>query len=416
LLVLLKRGGETNKTRFEQAKTFRLCLARHSPFLYLKGNITYSIYAILFIKLIVIIMVKARRYPIGLIGPDTIDNRDLLLAEHLDEQAEVAPSVMLIDRDTPIERQRFGSCTANAITGVAQFLNKEEYGRDIDLAQRYVYHKTKVISHLWNTEGDFIRNALKALVDYGAPLEEDWAEGTMKWEEYVQEVPPASVEKKALQYRARSYYRVDRTVDAIKRAIDQTRHPLATGMMWNKAFNKPEKDGRLPLPKTGENVGGHAVSIIGYDEDAIWFRNSWGKDWGHNGYFYILVKDWDKYALWDNWVVLDVILGKGLEGWVATDYLQPIDLAKESRLLVKANLNVRDQAGGKLVGQLKSGEEVEILEPPIVKEFLGRKYIWQKVKKVDSKAEELSSFPDDSTTSNPSLLNGTITIWQYSSF
>jgi len=40
---------------------------------------------------------------------------------------------------------------------------------------------------------------------------------------------------------------------------------------------------------TGERLGGHAVTLVGYDdtENAFIVKNSWGKKWGENGYFRI---------------------------------------------------------------------------------------------------------------------------------
>jgi C1A family cysteine protease len=46
--------------------------------------------------------------------------------------------------------------------------------------------------------------------------------------------------------------------------------------------------GEAPLPKAGEQqLGGHAVLAVGYDEDQQRFiiRNSWGSNWGMGGYF-----------------------------------------------------------------------------------------------------------------------------------
>ncbi len=44
---------------------------------------------------------------------------------------------------------------------------------------------------------------------------------------------------------------------------------------------------------TGEKLGGHAISIIGYDDDKkAWIiRNSWSTDWGDKGFAYVDYKD-----------------------------------------------------------------------------------------------------------------------------
>lgn len=44
---------------------------------------------------------------------------------------------------------------------------------------------------------------------------------------------------------------------------------------------------------TGEMLGGHAVSIIGYDDakQAYIIRNSWGQSWGENGFGYVSYDD-----------------------------------------------------------------------------------------------------------------------------
>jgi C1A family cysteine protease len=44
------------------------------------------------------------------------------------------------------------------------------------------------------------------------------------------------------------------------------------------------------MPKHSESVlGGHAVVCCGYDDSKQVFicRNSWGKNWGDSGYFYM---------------------------------------------------------------------------------------------------------------------------------
>ncbi len=44
---------------------------------------------------------------------------------------------------------------------------------------------------------------------------------------------------------------------------------------------------------TGDNLGGHAITIVGYDiKEGYWIcKNSWGTDWGENGFFRIKMND-----------------------------------------------------------------------------------------------------------------------------
>lgn len=55
----------------------------------------------------------------------------------------------------------------------------------------------------------------------------------------------------------------------------------------------------------GDAPDGHCVSIVGYDDDKkrLIIRNSWGADWGENGYCYMpydQYKPWEAYSSMDN--------------------------------------------------------------------------------------------------------------------
>ena len=61
--------------------------------------------------------------------------------------------------------------------------------------------------------------------------------------------------------------------------------------------------------------GGHAFAIVAYDERAFWIQNSWGADWGYDGFWQISYDDW---------------LANGSDVWVAR-LGAPIELrARES--------------------------------------------------------------------------------------
>ena len=68
--------------------------------------------------------------------------------------------------------------------------------------------------------------------------------------------------------------------------------PCTSGMMVYEDFVNFQGDGIYEYDKKSEKVGGHAIVIIGWGEKGgkkYWIvRNSWGEEWGDNGYFKIL--------------------------------------------------------------------------------------------------------------------------------
>lgn len=68
--------------------------------------------------------------------------------------------------------------------------------------------------------------------------------------------------------------------------------PVSTGMVvYPDLYTFDAKNKIYEWNGMGESLGGHAVEIVGWGEEnekKYWIiRNSWGKDWGRNGYFYI---------------------------------------------------------------------------------------------------------------------------------
>ena len=62
---------------------------------------------------------------------------------------------------------------------------------------------------------------------------------------------------------------------------------------WGDIPHGQAGSGMMPYPNTSteELLGGHAVCIVGYDDNLnggrFIVRNSWGTSWGDNGYFYM---------------------------------------------------------------------------------------------------------------------------------
>ena len=65
-----------------------------------------------------------------------------------------------------------------------------------------------------------------------------------------------------------------------------------------------EGDGEFWRQRYGsEFLGGHAISIVGYDKDGFIIRNSWGTGFGKNGYVHMKYEDFKSF--YEIWTIMD---------------------------------------------------------------------------------------------------------------
>lgn len=93
-------------------------------------------------------------------------------------------------------------------------------------------------------------------------------------------------------------------VEAIKTYLVESHHPFTTAIPIFKDFPgdsvAPDFVYHLTIEPTRANMeGGHAITIVGYDDDKHAFRmlNSWGPNWGDNGFMWIDENFIKKYAM-----------------------------------------------------------------------------------------------------------------------
>lgn len=202
--------------------------------------------------------------------------------------ANIPMSVDLREYDSKVEDQgNLGSCTANAITSAYEIMiNIIDPTYHAELSRLYVYYHSRLFSdELDQDSGSYIRDGLKSIKHYGVCTEDLW---------------PYLIENYTNQPRPKCY------LDASKRRITEynilysnyeikeilaSKRPVVVCIeLYNGFANVSEDDPYVPLPKPFDySMGYHAVVIMGYDELKKHFliKNSYGKDWGNNGYAWI---------------------------------------------------------------------------------------------------------------------------------
>jgi len=315
----------------------------------------------------------------GVLAKDPVDIRDYQLSSIQPEAVDLPEEFDLRDKMTSIQHQHWGTCTSHDIDGVAEFLNSRQYGKDIKLSQKFIYINTKKISGLWNIQGDYVRNALKSVCQYGVCLEETFPDiKRLRWSTYIKDRPSEQAYKEALKYKGKTYWAVGKELEDFRQAIYQQKAPVAFSMMWYSSYNKTGPDGKLPLP-VGK-VGGHAISCVGWTKGKLWFRNSYGTSWGLNGYAYIPFNEFDKHDIWNAYVLLDLEESTELTGWVANKYLKQSGGFKRGTKVVptyRLSLRTKPTTNSIRIITLKRGQECEIIDDEVIS---AQGYKWQKIK------------------------------------
>lgn len=202
------------------------------------------------------------------------------------------------------DQGQIGSCTAQAVVGLLEYLWKQAYGRQVDASRMFLYKATRNLLGWTGDTGAFVRTAIKASKLFGACPEEYWPYE----EDRFDEEPTAFCYSFAQNYRSLVYYRLREDVKSLKASLAQG-IPFAFGFTCFESIDDDEvfETGEIPFPKKDEpSVGGHAIVAVGYDDDkrTFKFRNSWGRDWGKNGYGFLPYKYFDAGLADDCWCIL----------------------------------------------------------------------------------------------------------------
>ncbi|MGB1237816.1 MAG: C1 family peptidase [Pseudomonadales bacterium] len=216
------------------------------------------------------------------------------------------------------DQGRAGSCVGWSSVYAARTL-AEKRRLDLSIPQRqlnepfspaYVYNQIKLNPNGCD-DGSYISRALKLLKREGVlPLRE------FPYTDKACHRQPTSSERsragafKIADYRrlSSSQYRSSAHISA-RKALSRG-NPVVIGMLVGETFMRhrgsaavkfKNRDYRALENSQRDGYGGHAMTVIGYDDKkfggAFELVNSWGKDWGNRGFAWLSYKDYNLWVL-----------------------------------------------------------------------------------------------------------------------
>jgi len=232
------------------------------------------------------------------------DSRDWLYDNYLNQTNYSLPIVLDYRADLlPVRNQKNqGSCFAMSVACMKEYQEKQDYGLNEYLSPQFFYN---IRDNLYdnnknNDEGMYGRNVMKLLMKYGICSENIYSYGRIQYKDKI----PESCFKEAENHKIKGYGRV-LSIEALKYSLKYNGLCLIVFPIYNygpEMWIKNEND---------KFLGGHAMTIVGYLEKCFIIRNSWGADWGDNGYSYYFFSDWG--AHWEIWTTIDINGSKKLK-------------------------------------------------------------------------------------------------------
>ena len=239
--------------------------------------------------------------------------RDMVSPSTLDESKlqDLPKLIDLSENMTPAKNQsNRGACTYFSTLGMVEGTIKKDLGVEVNLSEEYLIFKSKDLGRFQNMESSTTDANIATIINGGLILEDDWSYQPS----WFKMIPPCidfdnsnleapkicfshnGPSKDALNRLIDSknikFYSKQKNTNEIIKFLAKNKRPLTMSIVVN--FNAWEESGetdyneglRQICLRSPEKCGGHSIVLTGYDMEkrVFMFKNSWGKNWGKNGF------------------------------------------------------------------------------------------------------------------------------------
>lgn len=187
------------------------------------------------------------------------------------------------------DQESTSACTAFSATAAYQHRMKVENLPVFDASKLFLYYNERLLEgDVDKDEGATVRDSMVALQQYGNLSEDQFpfSEGNVLIKPSEADYT-AAAKRKVVSFKA-----VDQDELSIKTAVFG-HNPICFGIMVYDSFESDTvaRTGMVPMPNTQFDrvLGAHAVCLVGWNDSLKSFlvRNSWGSNWGREGYFFL---------------------------------------------------------------------------------------------------------------------------------
>lgn len=227
------------------------------------------------------------------VRPDAPDIRDRYYEPAL---IPLAKTVANLDGKV-LNQEDEGACTGFALAAVINLLNRRA-GEQFHASPRMLFEMARLHDHLPGENYSFstCRGAIRGWANMGVCSESEWAYKPFK--------PGALTINRAISARNHplgAYYRLRPNVVDYHAALNEVDAVYVSARLHTGWLNPVSRKSLALIPQSDIPMMGHAFAIVGYDDDGFIVQNSWGPEWGTDGFAVWRYEDWQA-SISDGWV------------------------------------------------------------------------------------------------------------------